>query len=261
MYRTTEITSAEISSDNPVHQRLLKPYIEATKIVSKNLLEVGCGIGRGLDILKTNCDQFTAIDKNKDLIELLSQKYPSFYFIQQNIPPFDGLADNSFDFVVSFQVIEHIDDDELFLKEINRVLKPGGKALITTPNTKFSLTRNPWHVREYTADGLEKLMAKYFDKVECLGIGGNEKVMAYYEENKKAVEKITRWDIFKLQYRLPRKLLQIPYDILNRFNRKNLHKQNNQLVNDIQHEDYLLSNKPDESLDLFFIGHKAITQN
>ncbi|MDX2305879.1 MAG: class I SAM-dependent methyltransferase [Microscillaceae bacterium] len=252
MFSTTEITSGEKISDNPVHQRLVCAYVEASKIISGNLLEVGCGFGRGLDLLVANSSTYTAIDKNKKLIDQLSQQYPSLTFIEQHIPPFKGIADNNFDFVVSFQVIEHIVDDQSFVKEIHRVLKPGGSAIITTPNIKLSLTRNPWHVREYTAEDLKKLLGKYFPEVQTQGIHGNEKVMQYYAENKAAVQKITRFDIFNLQYRLPRQLLQVPYDLLNRLNRKNLHKQNTGLVAEIDYTDYFLSEKPEESLDLFY---------
>jgi ubiquinone/menaquinone biosynthesis C-methylase UbiE len=256
MFSTTEITSHEITSDNPIHQRLVMAYMEASKMISGKILEIGCGVGRGLDILRENCQQYTAIDKNGKLIAMLRQKYPDLRFIEQSIPPFDGVIKNSFDCVVSFQVIEHIEDDNLFVKEIQRVLKPGGKVIITTPNKKLSLTRNPWHVREYTAEELEKLLRKYFSKVETFGVQGNEKVMQYYAENKASVSKITKFDIFGLQYRLPRQLLQIPYDMLNRLNRKKLQKQNNRLVDEIEHSDYFLSNQPDEALDLFYVAWK-----
>ena len=221
------------------------------------MLEVGCGFGRGLEVLIKSCEEYTAIDKNTELIAYLSQQYPQFHFIDKHIPPFEGLPDNAYDFVVSFQVIEHIKKDDLFLKEIHRVLKPKGKVFITTPNIKFSLTRNPWHIREYTAKGLQDLMEGIFQKVEAKGIHGNEKVMDYYEKNKKAVRKITRFDIFRLQYLLPRQILQIPYDVLNRLNRKKLQKQNDQLVNDIVADDYFVSSEPDRSLDLFYMGEKG----
>ena len=59
-----------------------------------------------------------------------------------NVPPLK-FDDNSIDFVVTFQVIEHIKDDEKFVQEIHRVLKPGGKLILTTPNILMSLSRNP----------------------------------------------------------------------------------------------------------------------
>jgi len=66
-----------------------------------------------------------------ELIERLKKEYPSGNFIQMNLPPLAGLNDNSFDYIVSFQVIEHIKDDSNFLKEIHRVLKPGGRLAIS----------------------------------------------------------------------------------------------------------------------------------
>ncbi len=173
--------------------------------------------------------------------------------MQMNIPPMKELPDNSFDRVISFQVIEHIKDDLTFLREIARVLKPGGLALITTPNIKFTLTRNPWHKREYQSHELQELAEAVFDKVQIKGIAGNEKVMGYYNQNKQSVEKITRFDILDLQNRLPASLLRIPYDILNRINRRKLQKQDNQLVTGITHEDYILVDEGAKGLDLFGI--------
>ena len=46
---TTEITSEEIPSDNPIHQRLFKAYVVAENYVHGDVLEVGCGEGRGLE--------------------------------------------------------------------------------------------------------------------------------------------------------------------------------------------------------------------
>lgn len=253
---TTEIASDKIISDNPIHQRLLKAYYAAMPLVHGNLLEVGCGEGRGVELLSPLCEQYLALDKITEVIEKLSKSHKNVAFRQAIVPPFTGIEDNTFDVVVSFQVIEHIQEDEFFLNEIFRVLKPGGMAIISTPNIKKTLTRNPWHIREYTAHQLTKLSESIFSKVESKGIGGNKKVMEYYEMNKASVKKITRFDVLNLQYRLPASLLRVPYDIMNRVNRNLLQKSNNGLVSNISHEDYLVSDKPDESLDLFYILHK-----
>lgn len=253
---TTEIASDKIVSDNPIHQRLLKAYYLAEEHVFGDLLEIGCGEGRGIELLKDKCTSYTAIDKIQAVIDDLSAKYADIKFIQDNIPPFNKVEDNAYDVIISFQVIEHIKKDRQFLEEIKRVLKSGGKALLTTPNIKLSLTRNPWHIREYTAEQLTQLASEIFDNVSMKGITGNEKVMEYHEKNRKSVRKITRFDILNLQYNLPAPLLRIPYDILNRLNRNKLKESNDSLVNEIHHTDYLLTDDADKALDLFLLVEK-----
>ncbi|WP_205690908.1 class I SAM-dependent methyltransferase [Cellulophaga sp. BC115SP] len=256
MYKTTEIASSEIVSDNPVHQRLLFPYIEAAKMVSGDLLEIGCGTGRGVAVLAPSVTNYTGVDKNEPLMTKLTAEYPSFKFIDMFLPPLKGIADNTFDYIVTFQVIEHIEDDLAFIKEAHRVLKPGGKLILTTVNRKYSLSRNPWHVREYLADELKNLILKVFPTIQTKGIHGNPKVMAYYEENKRSVEKITRFDIFNLQYRLPRWMLQIPYDIANRMSRDIIQKSDGKLVSDITWQDYFINDDAENCFDFFYIATK-----
>ncbi len=253
---TTEITSSEVASDNPIHQRLFYAYVRAEELVKGDLLEIGCGGGRGLEILLRASDSYTAIDKNEELIALHGKNHPKAKFINANIPPLTEIPDNSFDTVVSFQVIEHIQEDDLFVKEIHRVLKPGGKAIITTPNIDWSLTRNPWHVREYTPKELTQLMGKYFPTVESKGVVGNDRVMEYYEENKRSVQRIKKWDILDLEHKLPASILRIPYDILNRRNRKKLMVQDGSLAASIQYTDFELTNQPEKGIDLFYVCTK-----
>ncbi len=252
---TTEIASAEIPSDNPIHQRLLKAYHLAAPHIHGDLLELGCGEGRGVELLAPQAKSYLGLDKIQGVIDTLKQKHPDYSFEQSVFPPIK-IADNTFDCIATFQVIEHIQDDIAFLQEIHRILKPGGTAFITTPNIKMTLSRNPWHTREYTADELKNLASKYFDHVEMKGIMGNEKVMEYYEQNKASVNKIMRFDILNLQYRLPAPLLRIPYDFLNRRNRNKLQGQDNELVLSIGQDDFFLNEQDDRNLDLFLIVKK-----
>ncbi len=253
---TTEIASEEIASDNPIHQRLFKAYVVAQDYVHGSLLEVGCGEGRGVELTMQKTTGFTAIDKIEPVIEELQKKYPAGKFMSMNIPPFGALPSDAYDSVISFQVIEHIKDDLMYLKEIHRVMRPGGIALLTTPNRKMSLSRNPWHIREYRPEDLKALASKIFSHVEVKGITGNEKVMEYYEENKKSVQRIMRWDVLNLQYRLPASILRLPYEFLNRWNRNKLQSGASNLVSDIRHEDYVVVDNPAQSLDLLLIVRK-----
>ena len=257
MYKTTEIASSEIVSDNPIHQRLFYPYLKVIEVISGgNMLEIGTGAGRGVEVMAKIVDNYTGIDKNAPLLKELSEKYPKFSFIDMFIPPLKGLVDNTFDYIVTFQVIEHIADDNAFLKEAFRVLKPGGKLFLTTPNRIMSLTRNPWHEREYLSLELKNLMEKYFKNVVAKGIHGNQLVNDYYEANKKSVKKITRFDVFNLQYILPRWMLQVPYDIGNRLSRNMLLKSEGQLTTGITPDCFHLSDDIDTCYDFYYVATK-----
>lgn len=253
---TTEIASDKITSDNPIHQRLLMPYEFIADKISGNVLEVGCGEGRGIETVKDKVDHYTGIDKITELTDQLQKKYPKHKFISANIPPFSGLEDNQFDFIFSFQVIEHIKDDKAYLEEIYRVLKKGGTAWLTTPNRPMSLSRNPWHEREYTQKELHDLCASIFPDVKVQGITGNEPVFEYYEANKKSVNRIMRWDIFNLQYRLPASWLRKPYEFLNRRNRNKLQDQDENMVTQITTKDFSFADDAVNSFDLFCILKK-----
>ena len=253
---TTEITSEQIPSDNPLHQRLLKAYVAAADWIKGDLLEVGCGEGRGIDSVLPKVDSYTAIDKIEAALVKLRARYPQARFESGNIPPLAPFADASFDCVITFQVIEHIENDRFFLEEIHRVLKPGGLLLLTTPNRPQSLTRNPWHVREYTAGELTGLASKIFKDARMKGIAGNEKVLEYHARNKRSVQRITRFDFLNLQYRLPASVLRVPYEIMNRWNRNKLQAAADSLVASIHHSDYLVTDNANEALDLFLIARK-----
>ena len=91
---TTEITSDKIVSDNPLHHRLLSAYIFAEKYINGDVLELGCGEGRGIDIILKKSKSFTAIDKISEVTERLSIKYPEEKFISSSFPPLINIEDN-----------------------------------------------------------------------------------------------------------------------------------------------------------------------
>lgn len=249
---TAERVSAE-ASDNFVFQRSLLAYHAAAERIAGDVLEIGTGSGYGIEVVAPRARRFVTVDKHVPAPELL--QLPNVEFRQAEVPPL-GFPDGSFDSVISFQVIEHIRRDGDFVCEIARVLRPGGRFIVTTPNAPMSLTRNPWHVREYTAEELRRLLAGSFSTVETLGVFGDEKVMDYYEENRRSVRRITRFDVLDLQHRLPRRLLQLPYDLLNRLNRRKLLRQNTDLTTSIRMDDYRIGPVGADCFDLFYVATK-----
>lgn len=76
------------------------------------------------------------------------------------------LPSESYDLVVSVEVLEHVEEDEKFVSEVCRVLKPGGRFIMTTPNGDFLENRNPDHKRHYQRGQLASLIGRHFKNVE-----------------------------------------------------------------------------------------------
>jgi ubiquinone/menaquinone biosynthesis C-methylase UbiE len=216
------------------------------------VLEIGTGTGYGIEIIAPHAESYVTLDKHcaVDVASLPA----NVEFRLATVPPLP-FGDGEFDCVVSFQVIEHIVRDKELVAEVMRVLRKGGKFIVSTPNKPMSLTRNPWHVREYRAEELRTLLSE-FESVECYGVGGNEKVWEYYEKNRESVHRIMRFDVFKMQWWLPRWILQLPYDVANRLNRRRLHSKNTALTESITMDDYMLQSVDERCFDLFYVATK-----
>ena len=92
-----------------------------------SILDFGCGT-KPYRHLFENAASYTGVDFQNDQIPRPA-KDVDIYYDGVNLP-FD---DNSFDLVISFEVLEHIPNLEQILLEISRVIKPGGKFFFTTP--------------------------------------------------------------------------------------------------------------------------------
>jgi SAM-dependent methyltransferase len=77
-----------------------------------------------------------------------------------------SLPSNSFDSVVAVEVLEHVEEDALFVREVHRVLKPGGVFLMTTPNGDFVTVPHRDHKRHYRREQLDALLSSVFEEVE-----------------------------------------------------------------------------------------------
>jgi 2-polyprenyl-3-methyl-5-hydroxy-6-metoxy-1,4-benzoquinol methylase len=112
-------------------------FLKKTNLVQKNkkIFEIGSGLGfllknlqdKGYNIIGSEVSD-KAIEFAKKELNMELIKIENDYF---NFP------DNSFDIVMSFDVFEHIPDSDKHLKEVRRILKPGGCYLLSTPN-KFT---------------------------------------------------------------------------------------------------------------------------
>jgi 2-polyprenyl-3-methyl-5-hydroxy-6-metoxy-1,4-benzoquinol methylase len=221
--------------------------------MGSRVLELGCGEGYGMELLSPHVEMYMAVDKKRPSRVAFNDKV---LFKQGYLPLLTGIDDNTFDTIICFQVIEHIENDSLLLQEIKRVLKPGGSLFLTTPNQLTSLTRNPFHIREYLPAQMPALIASHFNMQTVQGIYGNHLVMQYYQENRKAVERLVRYDIFDLQHRLPAFLLKGIYSLLNNYNRFTIASKTPGITANINYDDFYLDELSEDCLDYFVTAIK-----
>lgn len=73
-----------------------------------------------------------------------------------------SLAPGSFDAIVAVEVLEHVDEDDAFVRNVASVLRPGGTFVMTTPNGDFLPVPYPDHKRHYKRAELARLLGRHF---------------------------------------------------------------------------------------------------
>lgn len=143
-------------------------HFAAKLIAGDEVLDVACGAGYGSALLAQRARHVVGADISATTIEHARNRYatvPNLEFRQADCAalPF---TDASFDTVVSFETIEHIDAQMQFLDEVRRVLRPDGVFILSSPNKlEYSDRRNfanPYHLRELYREGLAALLTPRF---------------------------------------------------------------------------------------------------
>ena len=110
-------------------EEFLRLIIPNPKFQNFKILDVGCGTGANLEML-ANFGESEGVDVSDDALEFCKLKgLKAHKGLAEKLP----FADESFDIVTALDVVEHLDDDVAGLREMNRVLKTGGKTLIFVP--------------------------------------------------------------------------------------------------------------------------------
>ena len=246
-------------SNNVTVQRCFYAYEFARDFIrDKETADIGCADGYGTTYLADYTKSTVGIDYSETTIKEARIKHAekrNLIFTSGKVPPIP-LPDQHVDVVTAFQFIEHIEDRIGFMRDVYRVLRPGGVFICTTPNVKMSIARNPFHVHEYTFEEMRKEIQSVFDDFEIQGLQGNEKVNGYYEENSRWAKKILMFDPLGIHKILPASWLIKPYNFLTSLMRKDLKEQNKDTLNISSKDFYLTKKNLDHTWDIFVVAKK-----
>ena len=168
------------------------------------MLDLGCGSGYGAASLALSHPFVVGLDR---IQPDRASRAAGGRFVRARLEgiPF---APRSFSLILSFQVIEHLEDPTEYLDAIAVLLEPGGVALLTTPNALTSDQVNPFHVHEYEAGELARRLRRRFRRVELQGIGASEPVRRYLAQRSQRIRRIMRLDPMRLRDRVPRPVVE-----------------------------------------------------
>jgi len=155
----------------------------AAYVSGKHMVDCACGAGIGSNIFASHGSAMVeGIDSSPDAILAAQQAYqlPNLRFSVADATALP-MADNSADVFVSLETIEHLENDNNFIAEAARVLKPGGMLICSTPNREVTNPGlpptgkpwNPYHVREYTLAELTEKLLQYFTIQHVFGQNPN----------------------------------------------------------------------------------------
>ena len=135
----------------------------------KRVLDVACGTGYGSAELASQASFVAALDASLEAVAAARRTYarPNLAFLAARAEqmPF---PQGSFDLIVAFEVIEHLEDPGALLAEARRLLAPGGQFIVSTPNRLYYAESraesgpNPYHTREFDYEEFRALLAAHF---------------------------------------------------------------------------------------------------
>lgn len=119
-------------------------FVPIKKSPGKTIIEFGCAYGAAAVVLKEFGLKVLATDISKLAVKRAKELNPSIDFRVHDIEkPFKG---KKFDYAMAFDVLEHLENPEIAIKNIYEVLKPSGTAIISTQNDFDYKVQDPTHI-------------------------------------------------------------------------------------------------------------------
>lgn len=169
----------------------LARYHFASHYARGRVLDFACGSGYGTHLIAKLCkkqvDQVVGLDNDQAALKYAEYKYyhPLSQFLLGDVTDPD-LPEKlgTFDCILSFETIEHVEEEKQFLMNLYQLLKPGGSLILSTPFGKGrnEPTGTPFHVHQLTVDEFKHLFDDYnYQSVDFYDQNGPLIVMESFE--------------------------------------------------------------------------------
>lgn len=147
-------------------EHLARYHWAAPLAAGKRVLDAGCGTAYGSAILAgAGAEEVVGVDVAGEVLSAVRPRMPDGVCLEEGDVSSLPFEDGSFDLVVCFEVIEHVDDTEGTLDEFARVLADKGVLAISSPNRDVYTPGNPHHRHEFVPDELAGTLRKRFTNV------------------------------------------------------------------------------------------------
>jgi len=246
------LTGERIDDDHDLYGPDLARHRSAYQYAARSVrscrtLDLGCGNGYGSAELSDAGGRVVALDR---IAPDAQHRRESLQYVRGDLGGVP-LAPRGFDLVVSFQVIEHLEDPTTYLEAIAAAMRLDGMALVTTPNVLQSDGVNPFHVHEYERDELRQLLARHFERVEMLGVGMSPRAYRYQADRLRRIRRIMKLDPFGLRNWLPRAWIDWLFARFSVVVRRGIQK--GEGLPDLTVEDFPVGTADEKSLDLLAV--------
>lgn len=148
------------------YQKCLDLYEQAAgPMAGRRLLDFGCGDGAFSNEIAGRGGLVSGIDLSEEAVAFANKRHGELntggtFFVESCYET--HFSDGCFDGVLSTDVIEHVQEPRRFLAEIDRVLRPGGVAVISTPIRLTEKPLDPMHVIEWFPSEFQELVRTPF---------------------------------------------------------------------------------------------------
>jgi len=151
---------------------MLSPQLDIYQAIAECLgeedavMDIGFGTGFGTLQLTKTADMVVGVENDKEAVDFANKCLPGIMWYWGDVSRGFDYVGGEYDAIVMIEVLEHVADWRSAIRNVYKMLAPGGTFYISARNANADLRKNELHEREWTAAQLHSSMREYFEDVK-----------------------------------------------------------------------------------------------